>query len=602
MQNRKYFPYERNNYYFGKLLTAKDFESEQRYFNDKRRLHNRLENGAGIAAGLGVVMADDASIILQAGCAYDAAGREIVVPETQIVKLSALEGYTSIMSTCAYLGIFYDEQKTDEVYGAMSNQEDGNCFNKTRESFKLTLLDENMVAKIAAPVDEYITTMSIYGDNEIQLIQRVPKYVAKESKVVVAVEMVRIGHGSSEYSFCYQLETPGFDGESVDGNEISQSHIHLAVGEKKIWHFTYQPKAHIWGGNSSVPFTVSHIKVQKSDETFVFNDKIESLLCPVQQNITELCLSNWYGKAMDKQLSESYDQRLWIAKINLIRQGAKMIIDSVSSAPFAQYSYNPQQMMLLHHLQEFYPDPLQAPTFLAGNPAQVAQTSVSSGVNMPQMSACGVYDLALGLSSDTKQAVFSEEIMHGLGKEPVYVEVGVEYIVMNPKTGDTSEIILGDAGIFDDYEKKSVTDLYSFYNLSTAVKILPERGTFIIGVKLNEVTNLISLRLRWFAFKVVDVSKQIVARTDGEKYILVNPDTIVLQPKGTTHITPVFINMPSEACNYRLTDVEGGSIDNNGVYTAPAKEGVYEIRIETISDPNVYTHAFVIVSQKKKEE
>ncbi len=602
MQNRKYFPYERNNYYFGKLLTAKDFESEQRYFNDKRRLHNRLENGVGIAAGLGVVMADDASIILQAGCAYDAAGREIVVPETQIVKLSALEGYASIMSSCAYLGIFYDEQKTDEVYGAMSNQEDGNCFNKTRESFKLTLLDENMAAKIAAPMDEYITTTSIYGDGEIQLIQRVPKYVAKESKVVVAVEMVRTGHGSSEYSFCYQLETPGFDAETAESSEISQSHIHLAAGERKIWHYSYQPKAHIWGGNSSVPFTVSQIKVQKSDETFVFNDKIESLLCPVQQNITELCLANWYGKAMDKQLSESYDQRLWIAKINLIRQGSKMIIDSVSGAPYTQYSYNPQQMMLLHQLEEFYPAPTSALAFVQGDVAQAAQAGVSGGLKMPQMSACGVYDMALGLSSDTKQAIFSEEIMHGLGKEPVYVEVGVEYIVKNPKTGDTSEIILGDADIFDDYEKKSATDLYSFYNLSTAVKILPERGTFIIGVKLGEVTNLISLRLRWFAFKVADVSKQIIARNDGEKYILVNPDTIVLQPKGTTHITPVFINMPAEACSYRLSDVEGGAIDNNGVYTAPAKEGVYEIRVETISDPNVYTHAFVIVSQKKKEE
>ena len=30
MRNRKYFPFERNNYYFGKLLTARDFEAEQR--------------------------------------------------------------------------------------------------------------------------------------------------------------------------------------------------------------------------------------------------------------------------------------------------------------------------------------------------------------------------------------------------------------------------------------------------------------------------------------------------------------------------------------------------------------------------------------------
>lgn len=83
--------------------------------------------------------------------------------------------------------------------------------------------------------------------------------------------------------------------------------------------------------------------------------------------------------------------------------------------------------------------------------------------------------------------------------------------------------------------------------------------------------------------------------------LLVNPDTIVLQPKTTAHISPVFINMPSEACTFTVTDPEGGSIDNNGTYTAPAREGVYEIRIEAMSDPTVFTYAFAIVSQKKKE-
>jgi hypothetical protein len=51
-----------------------------------------------------------------------------------------------------------------------------------------------------------------------------------------------------------------------------------------------------------------------------------------------------------------------------------------------------------------------------------------------------------------------------------------------------------------------------------------------------------------------------------------------------------------------MVDAEGGQIDNNGVYTAPAKEGVYEIRVEAISDPSIYTHAFAIVTQKKKAD
>ena len=41
MNNSNFFPLERNRYFYGKMLTARDFETEQRYFNNKRRLLNR---------------------------------------------------------------------------------------------------------------------------------------------------------------------------------------------------------------------------------------------------------------------------------------------------------------------------------------------------------------------------------------------------------------------------------------------------------------------------------------------------------------------------------------------------------------------------------
>lgn len=78
MKNLQYFPFERNRYYYGKLLTEQDFNSEQRYFNDKRRMVNRFLHGSGVAAGLTVVGIDEKSISLEAGLALDGAGREIV--------------------------------------------------------------------------------------------------------------------------------------------------------------------------------------------------------------------------------------------------------------------------------------------------------------------------------------------------------------------------------------------------------------------------------------------------------------------------------------------------------------------------------------------
>jgi hypothetical protein len=73
----------RNRYFYGKLLDAFHFELEQRYFNDKRWLLNRLVTGPGVVCGLDVELTSDKhSIVVLPGLAIDRCGREIIVPET----------------------------------------------------------------------------------------------------------------------------------------------------------------------------------------------------------------------------------------------------------------------------------------------------------------------------------------------------------------------------------------------------------------------------------------------------------------------------------------------------------------------------------------
>lgn len=190
--------------------------------------------------------------------------------------------------------------------------------------------------------------------------------------------------------------------------------------------------------------------------------------------------------------------------------------------------------------------------------------------------------------------------MHGLGKGPVYVDVGVEYIDAASEPDGSGEILLGNVSLFKSDAPAGGEE--RIYNLSTAVKVLPERGTFVVAVNLEKPTGLISLRIRWFAFRLGELSKQLKPQDRGERMLMLNPDTIVLAPKAAAHLSPVFVNMPSEACTFRVMDPEGGTVDQNGLYTAPAREGAYEVRVEAVSDPTIYTHAFMIVTQKKKEE
>src|ERR1700720_51428 len=76
---------KRNNYFFGRLLTAEDFQTEQQYFREKHLLHNQLLHGFGVVTGLEVSVdkrsRGKAVIRVRPGMALDCLGREIILGE-----------------------------------------------------------------------------------------------------------------------------------------------------------------------------------------------------------------------------------------------------------------------------------------------------------------------------------------------------------------------------------------------------------------------------------------------------------------------------------------------------------------------------------------
>lgn len=88
--------FERNNFYFGKLMKAQDFETEQSYFNEKRWLINRMVHGWGVVCGLDVNPLEDESnkltkVSIEPGLAIDCHGREIIVCKRKEVSLKPEE-------------------------------------------------------------------------------------------------------------------------------------------------------------------------------------------------------------------------------------------------------------------------------------------------------------------------------------------------------------------------------------------------------------------------------------------------------------------------------------------------------------------------------
>jgi hypothetical protein len=87
-----YIADERNRYYTGRFLTARDFQDEQDYFLSRHYTHNRLMHGWGIVCGLEVRphlndSCQDRYVIVTPGVAIDCCGREIVLKEKMVVKV-----------------------------------------------------------------------------------------------------------------------------------------------------------------------------------------------------------------------------------------------------------------------------------------------------------------------------------------------------------------------------------------------------------------------------------------------------------------------------------------------------------------------------------
>lgn len=596
MNNRRYYSFERNNYFYGKLLTSRDFEDEQNYMNNKRRLINRVLHGAGIVYGLDVVAVDESSVVIQSGLALDSSGREIVVPSTQVVKLSTIRGYSDLKTSSVCLGIAYAEEKTEPVYAVMNKDADAQerQYNHLKEGYELFLQDSRDCVREPKKEDEYIAWKVLYQDDDLRITQYLPTFAVPGMLVKARTEIHKTSHMPFVCSFSCKVDT---DGMIPGETQIRADNVSQEYGETMVLEQTFRPEDYIFG-NGDVSVRFSEITVQKSGVKEAAPDT-SMTLNPVYGTALEYVHKTSYRGNLDVDLDRKYDEKLWIAGIQLIRSERHSIIDRVERAPFDQYVYSSEQLMILEKLEEFL-IPQDGPT---GRPQVYVQgNSERSAAAAPERrsNSSGVFEMSLGSGGEVGKVYFSDEIMHGLGNGPVYVDIGIEYISRDVNaSGDRESIILGDGSIFE--SDSTVTD-EKIFQVDQAVKILPDRGTFIVGVRPRVKMGRIGLRIRWYAFKPEDLEQRVYDRSEQKGCIMIQPDTIVLPPKGSVHINPVFINMPEEALSYTLLDPEGGKIDNTGLYTAPAQEGVYEIKAAALSDPEIFTHAFIIVSQKKTEE
>lgn len=141
-------PFERNKYFYGKMLTSRDFKLEQDYGIEKNRLISRLVLGAGIVCGLTIEIDkeqgenDSFTVTLSPGVALDGCGREIVVSKTKSQQLE----FNSPGQK--YLYIEYDERFKEPVADLNPASDlQNNSYSRIEETYRLFLSQDPPLLK-----------------------------------------------------------------------------------------------------------------------------------------------------------------------------------------------------------------------------------------------------------------------------------------------------------------------------------------------------------------------------------------------------------------------------------------------------------------------
>ena len=157
----------------------------------------------------------------------------------------------------------------------------------------------------------------------------------------------------------------------------------------------------------------------------------------------------------------------------------------------------------------------------------------------------------------------------------------------------SSATVYGDPALFSPAQP-SVT-------AETAVKVLNDKGSFVVALRLLQDVKQLVLTYRWVAIRYAGDDLQDEFEETGNQNIAAVTPTIVVGTKESYFFQVKYNNMKPCSVAYELTEPGSGEITADGIYTAPAKEGVYEIKIYCMDKPLICTYAYAIVKKKMIE-
>lgn len=596
MSNSQLYPFERNRYYPGKLLTSADFQAEQNYHINKTRFLNGLLFGSGVICGMGVFNLDDLSILIESGVAIDGTGREIILDTSVVKKISAIEGFDKLESDVATLKIRYKEQDVHSVYSVNHKEDEKEYeFNRIAESYELFLTDKNMDGSIYNPETEFLTKEALLKSENFVGEIMMPANVCKGRNVKIVLEIKKVSDADVRLSCRGVLEIPAFVTAEDDNElEIGVEDLSLANGEtfrKEYWVRVLDNEMEeselILRSGSATAF---------EDENAI-NASTHFALRVRLSNDSPLELVGREAGRLNLEMRgmELTDDAISLADIRMVRSTGSYMVESVSDSPEKSFILTPAQEIMRNNYLSYYEKDVELRREKPVPVERVSGKHSSKGSEFTNI-ASGTLEIPLGRNAREGDIRYSGEIAHGLGPGNVYVEIGYDYVSDDPEMGaNQKSTIYGNPGLFS-HQNNILADV------ETGVKVLNEKGSFVVAARLLRNVDYLVLTFRWVAIRFPSGDDIELTEDYYDKSISVDTPTVIMGTKESHFFGVRFNNMKACSITYELTNPGSGEISSDGIYTAPSKEGVYEIRIYCTDMPVICTYAYAIVKKKMLEE
>ncbi len=593
MEQKQYYSCDRNNYFFGKLMTVRDFESEQTYINSKRRLGNRMLNGTGIVSGLDVILVDNKTFSLEPGLALDFMGREIVVTEPYVRRLNVIKGFEENKDKgILYLCLKYKEElkeTTFSVAGSGKNSGVSEEFNRVKEGYELFLTSQKPKEEDLSLNHLFSHEVEVYNKDGIKISLNIGKYInpGKCMKVTVIFEKENV-----EAPIDYSFDLSGEFFKSVKG----ESKVNVSYKETEISTYKTVKKDYYLYCDATSD-AMADVKIERqSFKLKIGSDEVkmtEDMAIPVTISTTalkDIIVNEYYSKNFIDTIENVETKHIYLAKFHVVSNQLTYFIESFEKHPFGQYLYSNELISLLSEIEsgvEKAPSVYDNKIHETKTVPQVAELQVATNDNI----VTGVERINLGFNPKVGKSYYSYEFVHGLGEGNVAVVTAIDNKA-NYLVDDKGLLVFGDKDIFS---KEEISISAPSVKIGAVVNSV--KGTIRLGVQLKEKTTAQAVDIRWWAYKPVEHKEEEEDLVIDENVkVVITPNTTRIKPLEQVRFEAHIDGAISQEVRWAMAEDGTGTIDNNGLYTAPSKEGVYEVKAYGAKFENKEDSAYVVVS------